>query len=346
MAARARRGARSACDDRIIGGIVPRTRERRRRPSRIHRADEGAQRAHAAGIMAAFRPGRPWVVPHATFVTAPAPGSWRSAPCPLFEDLDGELSSHRPLLQRRDPRPLIGLILVVGVVLAAVSGSPWPQPARDRPQPLPADRGDRPGRADPRALHDRVPDRGRDLLRGRGPDRLDHPPLPAQADRRRAPAPDPRQQPRRDRVDARPDAHRRVPVRDLVADAQHGRHRRARQPDVKIRAVAGQFQWQFEYLADATATNAVASTPSSCRPATAAAWTSRPAGPSSSTCPASTSSTPSTSRSSCSSATSSRAGPTSSSSTWTPRRRPDVPRPVRRAVRHRPPDHAVRGPSR
>ena len=58
-----------------------------------------------------------------------------------------------------------------------------------------------------------------------------------------------------------------------------------------------------------------------------------------------TSSTPSTSRSSCSSATSCRVGSTSSTSRSNDgRRRPDVPRPVRRAVRRRPPDHAVRRP--
>ena len=43
-----------------------------------------------------------------------------------------------------------------------------------------------------------------------------------------------------------------LPVRHLVADAQQRRDRRRASPSRKIRAVAGQFQWQFDYLADAT----------------------------------------------------------------------------------------------
>ena len=63
--------------------------------------------------------------------------------------------------------------------------------------------------------------------------------------------PDPRQQHGRDHLDTHPDGHRPVPVRDLVADPQHrGLHERAngQKPDIQIRALAGQFQWQFEYL--------------------------------------------------------------------------------------------------
>ena len=50
-------------------------------------------------------------------------------------------------------------------------------------------------------------------------------------------------------------------------------------PQTRIKAVAGQFQWTFEYLdADAARTR---STRSSCRPVRTAAWCSRPAGRSS-----------------------------------------------------------------
>ena len=49
-------------------------------------------------------------------------------------------------------------------------------------------------------------------------------------------------------LDDRPDDHRRLPVRRLVADAQRGRHRGGRARRREIRAVAGQFQWQFDYL--------------------------------------------------------------------------------------------------
>ena len=57
-----------------------------------------------------------------------------------------------------------------------------------------------------------------------GPDHLDGHPLSAQADRRRPAAPDPRQQHRRVRLDDRPDHPRPLHVRHLVADAQRGRH--------------------------------------------------------------------------------------------------------------------------
>ena len=100
-------------------------------------------------------------------------------------------------------------------------------------------------------------------------------------------------------------------------------------PDLKIRAVAGQFQWQFDYMPDATPRSRTRTgtsprrrtrcSASSSRPASTAGWSSPPGGPSSSTSPATTSSTPSTSRSSCSSATSSRAGSTSSTSRSTTR---------------------------
>ena len=53
-----------------------------------------------------------------------------------------------------------------------------------------------------------------------GPDRLERHPLPAPARRHGTAAPDPRPQPRRDRVDRHPDDHRHLPVLHLVADAQ------------------------------------------------------------------------------------------------------------------------------
>ena len=73
-------------------------------------------------------------------------------------------------------------------------------------------------------------------------------PLPAQARRRRAPAADPRQQPRRDHLDR---SSRRSSSLFLFViswqtlnkvDAVNA------QTDLKVRAVAGQFQWSFEYL--------------------------------------------------------------------------------------------------
>ena len=98
-----------------------------------------------------------------------------------------------------------------------------PERPGHRPELLPAGSGDDPGPGDPRSLHDRLHHRGRDLLRRRGADRLDGHPLPAQARRRRAAAPDPRPQPRRGRLDGRPDADRHLPVLHLVADAEHRR---------------------------------------------------------------------------------------------------------------------------
>ena len=51
-------------------------------------------------------------------------------------------------------------------------------------------------------------------------------------DRRRPAAADPRQQRRRGPLDAHPDRHRPVPVRDLVADPEHGRlHERRQRPE-------------------------------------------------------------------------------------------------------------------
>ena len=58
---------------------------------------------------------------------------------------------------------------------------------------LPAGRGDHQGAADPRALRRRLRHRRRDLLRGRGPDPLDGPALPAQPGDDELPAADPRQ---------------------------------------------------------------------------------------------------------------------------------------------------------
>ena len=72
-------------------------------------------------------------------------------------------------------------------------------------------------------------------------------PLSAQADRRQPAAPDPRQQHRRVRLDGRADDHRHLHVHRVLADAQRRRHELA-DAQTKIRAVAGQFQWQFEYL--------------------------------------------------------------------------------------------------
>ena len=120
----------------------------------------------------------------------------------------------------------IGALVLGAVVIAVVAGVNVIKYGETfvtglYPPPAVTDAG--PGR--PRPLHDRLPDRGRDLLRRRGPDPVVRHPLPPQAGRRHPAAPDPRQQRRRGRLDDRPDAHRRVPVHHLVADAQRrGRH--------------------------------------------------------------------------------------------------------------------------
>ena len=114
-------------------------------------------------------------------------------------------------------------------------------------------------------------------------------------------------------------------------------------PRHKIRAVAGQFQWQFDYLVDQDGKTVLYTEfiPLGQR-GRRDDGPGRPDGPALRSS-AKTSSTPSTSRSSCSSATSCRADQPVRLHRRRGRCRPDVPRPVRRAVRHRPPHHAVRG---
>ncbi len=161
-------------------------------------------------------------------------------------------------------------------------------------------------------------------------------PLPAQAERHRAAAPDPRQQPARDHLDGHPDGHRRGPVRASLADAQHGRRGR-RQPDIQVtgrRAPSSSGRsstWSadgqtvlFEQLDGPEMTVPAGKTDPPRPPARR------------------TSSTRSTSRSSCSSATSCPGGQHVRLHGRSGRRRPDVPRPVRGAVRDRPRLDAVR----
>ena len=108
---------------------------------------------------------------------------------------------------------VILLIAIVGIVLLSSAGSALypPKPATTQ------------ARGRQRPLRHRVRARRRDLRRGRGADRLEHPALPAQARRRRAAGADPRQQHGRGHLDAHPDGHRPVPVRDLVEHPQHRR---------------------------------------------------------------------------------------------------------------------------
>ncbi len=102
---------------------------------------------------------------------------------------------------------------------AAVGGAPVGR----RLRVLSAPGRHHPGQGDPRPLRHRLHPRRGDLPGGRRRDHLDRRALPAQADRHGAALPVPRQQPHRDHLDGHPDRHRPVPVRDLVADAQHGR---------------------------------------------------------------------------------------------------------------------------
>ena len=97
------------------------------------------------------------------------------------------------------------LIAIVGLVFWSGAGRTL----------YPPEAGHDAGPRDQQALRHRVRDRGRDLRRGRGPDRLERPALSPPAGRRRPSAADPRQQPRRGALDAHPDGHRPVPVRDL-----------------------------------------------------------------------------------------------------------------------------------
>ena len=174
--------------------------------------------------------------------------------------------------------------------------------------------GHGPRARDAPAVRHRVLHRRRDLRGRRGRDRLHGLPLPPQAGRRHAAAPDPRQQPRRGHLDRDPARDRAVPVPDLVADPQH----RRRQGGQRATCTCG----PSPPASSGSSTTSTAPTPraprsstaSCCRSARTAAWCCRSASRSASACPARTSSTPSTSRSSCSSGTSCRASSTSSTS--------------------------------
>ena len=209
--------------------------------------------------------------------------------------------------------------LAVGAAIVGLSllaGRSRDQRPRRRPgvrqRPLPADRGHDRGRPDPRPVHDRLPDRGGHLHRRRGPDHLDGHPLPAQAGRRHAAAADPRQQHRRARLDDRPDDHRHLHVRDLVADAQPVDTSSA-DAQTKIRAVAGQFQWTVRLPRRRRRDDPLHADHPAGQRRRRHDRPGRPDRPADADQPT-TSSTPSTSRSSCSSATSSRVGSTSSTS--------------------------------
>ena len=138
-----------------------------------------------------------------------------------------------PPRSRTGSGPLVaGLIILVAVVAALVvaRGRRDHAPAR-LGQLLPGrrpDAGHGPAVATRAALQHRVLHRGRDLHPRRGPDRVHGVPLPPQAGRRRPAAPDPRQQPGRGDLDRDPHRDRPVPVRAVLADAQHGRGERRR----------------------------------------------------------------------------------------------------------------------
>ena len=142
-----------------------------------------------------------------------------------------------------------------------------------------------PGPADQRPLHDRLRDRRGDLLPRRGPDRLERDPLPAPARRHGAAAPDPRPQPRRDRLDRHPDDHRHLPVLHLVADAQHRRGDRAtarpqgqgrRRPvPVDVRLPAGRRRSRQQAAVHGHGARSARTAASSCRPARRPTSTSR-----------------------------------------------------------------------
>ena len=259
----------------------------------------------------------------------------------------------RPCRARPGARPssgtiIAGLVAVVVLVGLGVTWSSLNGPA-DRPELLPAGSGRRPRAREIRDLYTIVfIIAAIDLLRRRGADRLDGHPLPAQAGRRRAAAADPRQQPRRGRLDGRPDAHRHLPVRHLVADAQH-----ASRPRLAAARPQGPGRRRPVPVEVRLPRRATARPPTTAGlhgvDADRAGWRPRAAG---------------------------RrtihlylTSPDVIHAFYVPqflfkrdvvpgrvnqfdftvdaeRRRPDLPRPVRRAVRHRPPDHAVRRASR
>ena len=117
------------------------------------------------------------------------------------------------------------------------------------------------------------------------------------------------------------------------------------QPDLKVRAVAGQFQWTFDYLpADGDADSKPLFTVTA---PTGAGRRPRPAGRQDDPpLPLEPRRDPRVLRPAVPVQARRRAGhrqPVRPDDRGRVRR-PDVPRPVRRAVRHRPPDHGVRGP--
>ena len=153
---------------------------RHRRHRRTNRPSRAARDADAPGIMAPVRPSGgsaaiSLTVEHSEPVLADA----------CAEDLHGEFPpdrphrAHRPgdrgdLHHRRRHRDRRPAWTSSGPASAFVTGL------------YPPDGRHAPGRADPRPVHDRLPDRGRHLLPRRGPDPVDGPALPAQADGRRA----------------------------------------------------------------------------------------------------------------------------------------------------------------
>ena len=236
-----RRDARGSSDGRGIGGIVARTGRRRHRGADAASAAGAgdARDVGAPGIMAAVRPRSAGAA--SASVVAPRPGTRRHRSRTVMSS-----SPRTQAVVRRRSSPcssapsIIGLrwsVAGLGIDVLDAGGQIVEQllPARSRSRPQ--------GAADPRPLHIVFVIAVVIFLVVEGLIIWTRHPLPAQAGRRRAAAPDPRQQHRRDRLDGRPDDHRHLHVLRLVADAQHRRGDARRQPDLKVRAVAGQFQW-------------------------------------------------------------------------------------------------------
>ena len=280
----------------------------------------------------------------ADIVTVGAPFGCRAAP---VEDLDGEFPQVAPLANRalrprhrRAPDPRRGRRAADRRRQRRPVGEPIV------PSLYPPIAVTEQGAHDPRPVHDRLPHRGRDLLRRRRPDHLDGHPLPAQAGRRQPAGPDPRQRVAEFVWTVVPTlivAFLFVISWQTLNVVDTARRRPTSRSAPSPASSSGSSTTSTTRTAGPSSTR---QPPADRRPAPAAAWTSRPAGPSSCTL----------------------ASHDVIHAFYVPqflfkrdvvpgrtnklrvqgqrqRRRPDVPRPVRRAVRHRPRDHALRRPS-
>ena len=241
-------------------------------------------------------------------------------------------------------RPASGALIAGGVVilLIAIVGLVFwmRQPRRQRA--VPAGRGHDPGPRDQRALR-RSSSRSRSRSSSRrGPDRLEHPPLPPPAGRRRPPAPDARQQSRRGRSgrSSRPSSSctcsRSPGTRSTTCDARQRRSRTSR--STRSRASSSGSSSTSTATARPLATQTPAPAPR------AAAWPYRSA--EGLRHASERRRDPCLVRAALPVQARRRARPGEPLRVHGRRGRggPDLPRPVRRAVRHRPSDHALRRP--